>query len=296
MPAHAERLELSASFRPRPAIAALVNRALASELDGKDGQARYVPLVPQRPAMPDFPSVIALPSPRAHGPRGVTRDAIDAALPDAIASFVRWLLDESGLVVEDPETRAPLPIEARHVALLFKVQRGKAKHGKEMARALERHGVPHDFVAPEAFFEREIVIALSALASAIEWPDDALSVYATLHGPMLGLNDADLFAYQTHVGPLHPLDRTDRDVPPHLALVREALDLLRTLHRDRHGQSIEATLSTFLERAQTEVLLALRDQPAIQPDSLPDIHQVRRRIQPHCVPAPFEHRRRHLAG
>ena len=276
VPAHAERLELSASFRPRPAIAALVNRALANELDGTDGQARYVPLVPQRPPMPDFPSVIALPSPRAHGPRGVTRDAIESALPDAIASFVRWLLDESGLIVEDPETRTPVPIAARHVALLFKVQRGKAKHGKEMARALERHGVPHDYVAPEAFFEREIVIAASALCSAIEWPDDALSVYATLHGPMLGLTDAELLAYQSRVGPLHPLDRTDRDVPPDLALVREALDLLRTLHRDRHGLSIEATLSTFLERAQTEVLLALLDQPA-EARALDQLRQIARR-------------------
>lgn len=256
VPAHGEMLELGASFRPRPAIAALVNHAFESLFDGGPGQARHVALEPQRPAMSEFPSVVALPSPRALGWGGtVTRTAVKDTLPDAIASFVRWLLEESGLSVEDPSTRATVPIAPRHVAILFKQLKDNGTH---QARALEHHGVPHAFVAPEAFFEREVVVATGALLSAVEWPDDALSVYATLRGPFLGISDADLLAYQAAIGSLHPLAQPDAGaVSPEHATTHAALTLLAALHRERNVRAIESTLGVFLERCEADVLLLL---------------------------------------
>jgi ATP-dependent exoDNAse (exonuclease V) beta subunit len=259
VPAHAERLELSTTFRPRPAIAAAVNRTFAPIFTGGPLQAGHVPLAAARPESTAFPSVIALPMPRAHGYRGgITKGALDDALPDAIAAFVRWLLSESGLTVVDPDTEREEPVAPRHVALLFKTVRGVAT---PYARALERHGVPQSLLAPEAFFTREVTVATAMLLSAVEWPDDAHAVYATLRGPLLGLSDASLLAYRTAVGRLHPLDRP-ADVPPAHALVRSALALLGALHRDRHVRSIEATLGAFFERVQTEVALYVADEPA----------------------------------
>lgn len=275
VPAHAELLELGASHRPRPAIAALVNAAFAPVLDGSLGQAGYVALEAQRPAMDDFPSVIALPAPRALGMRGgITRTAVDGSLPDAIASFVHWLLHESGLEVEDPLTRARVPVAPHHVGLLFRVLKDR---GTAQARALERWGIPHAFVAPEAFFERETVVATSALASAIEWPDDALSVYATLRGPFVGATDADLFAYRETIGPLHPLTRPRAEgLPRPLAVVHEALGVLATLHRTRHARAIETTLAAFFERAEVEVLHLLAGDRA-EARTLDPLRQLARR-------------------
>lgn len=282
VPAHGEILELGASFRPRPAIAALVNRAFEGVFDGKDGQAAYVALEPQRPPMPDFPSVIALPAPNATGYRGdITRGAIKSSLPDAIASFVRWLIDESGLCVEDPSTRTMVPIAPRHVGILFKQLK---EHGLKQARALERHGVAHAFVAPEAFFEREVVVGASALLAAIEWPEDGLSVYATLRGPFLGISDADLLGYQASVGPLSPLARTNPSgLAPEHVVVHTALTLLGELHRQRHVRAIEATIGEFFERCEADVLLLLTERRG-EARALDQLRQLARRADVRGMP------------
>lgn len=257
VPAHAERLELTTSYRPRPAIAALVNEAFAPLFDGGHAQAGHVPLVAARPAMEGFPSVIALPSPRVYGDRGPTKTAVESALPRAVARFVAWLLRESGLHVHDPELDREVPVAPRHVALLFKAVKGNAA---PYAHALEAWRIPHAHLGADSFFERETIVAMSAVLSAIEWPDDDLSVYAALKSPFVGITDADLLAYITAVGPLRPLAATaaaGADVPPELVLVSTALALLRELHAARHQRSIEATLRTFLERTLAEVSLAL---------------------------------------
>ena len=42
---------------------------------------------------------------------------------------------------------------------------------------------------------------------AIEWPNDELSVYATLRGPLFGFSDDALFAFRSRNGRLYPLRR-----------------------------------------------------------------------------------------
>ena len=51
--------------------------------------------------------------------------------------------------------------------------------------ALEARGIAHVLVGGRAFHEREEVEAIRAALTAIEWPDDELSVFATLRGPVL---------------------------------------------------------------------------------------------------------------
>ena len=59
-------------------------------------------------------------------------------------------------------------------------------------RALEVRRIPHVLVGGRSFHDREEVIALRSAAAALEWPDDTLSVYATLRGPFFALGDDQL--------------------------------------------------------------------------------------------------------
>ena len=95
---------LSRSFRAVRPIQQLVNAAFETEMNGDpvSGQPEYVPLQEFRPAASDQPSVVVLPVPRPYGKERVANSAIEASLPDAVAAFVQWLLQESGWRVGNP--------------------------------------------------------------------------------------------------------------------------------------------------------------------------------------------------
>src|SRR5439155_10328710 len=110
------------------------------------------------------------------------------------------------------------------------------------------------------------VIALRAALAAIEWPDDELSVYATLHGPFFALGDEALLLFRQHLDPAdvlktqrpHPLRKLDRAVlDPAAVPVAEALDVLRDLHRGRNHRPIAQTISTLLEAVRAQAGIAL---------------------------------------
>ena len=63
-------------------------------------------------------------------------------------------------------------------------------------RALEARRIPHVLVGGRSFHEREEVLAVRNALAAIEWPDDELSVYATLRGPFFALGDDALLAFR----------------------------------------------------------------------------------------------------
>ncbi len=71
----------------------------------------------------------------------------------------------------------------RHVCLLF---RRFVSFGDDLTRryvdALEARGVRHLLVGGRAFHDREEIETLRAALAAVEWPDDELSVFATLRG------------------------------------------------------------------------------------------------------------------
>ena len=66
--------------------------------------------------------------------------------------------------------------------------------------ALEARGIPHVLVGGRAFHEREEVEAIRAALTAIEWPDDELSVFATLRGPFFAIGDEELLEWAHHFG------------------------------------------------------------------------------------------------
>ncbi len=89
-------------------------------------------------------------------------------------------------------------------------------------------------------------MALRAALNAIEYPDDELAVFATLHGPLFAIGDADLLEYRMREGSLN-LFHPSASLRNHLAPIGEALELLRTLHRSRNARPAAETIERLLE-------------------------------------------------
>ena len=64
--------------------------------------------------------------------------------------------------------------------------------------------MPHVLVGSRSFHQREGVETLRAALTAIEWPDDELSVYATLRGSLFWVRDALLLRFRDEFGSLYP--------------------------------------------------------------------------------------------
>ena len=93
---------------------------------------------------------------------------------------------------------------------------------RDYVEALEARGVPHLLVGGKTFHEREEVDAVRTALTAIEWPEDELSVYATIHGPLFAVGEEELLEYHAVAGAFHPY-RVPRDLPGRLAPVGRAL-------------------------------------------------------------------------
>lgn len=260
--AGAELVHLTTSFRSVPSIQKAVNAAFSKVMQGStDGsQAAYVPLTPFRGEPEGQPTVVALPAPRPYAKYGkITDYAISDSYPDAVGAFVDFLIHKSGWRVTEKDRPGELvPIDARHVCLLFKrFQSFGEDVTRPYVRALEARRIPHVLVGGRSFHRREEVTALRNVVRAIEWPDDELSVFGTLRGPFVALSDAQLLTYRTAFGTLHPFRKIDADkLTTFTAPVHEALSLLARLHRGRNRRPIADTLGRFLEATRAHAGIA----------------------------------------
>jgi ATP-dependent exoDNAse (exonuclease V) beta subunit len=279
--AGARLVHLTASFRSTPSIQQAVNAAFARGMAPAAGseQAPYVPLTPVRDDVPSQPAIVALPVPRPYSDYGKLASwVIEESYPDAVGAFVAWLVRESGWTVEAGGQR--VPIAPRHVCILLK--RFKSWEGdatREYVRALEGQRVPHVLLGGRSFHDREEVIAVSSALAAIEWPDDELSVYATLRGPFFALGDDELLAWRGAFGGLHPLRRVPEGASPiptghptgcealgpETRGVAEALGILARLHFGRNRRPVADTLARLLEatRAHAGVAVWPRGEQAL---------------------------------
>lgn len=274
----AELLYLTTSFRGAPAIQDAVNAAFSIAMTGPrqdrpsatSTQARYVALEHFREEVLDQPAIVALPIPRPYSEWGrVTAYAVTRSLPDTVAAFVDWLIHKSGWTVSERDAAgARVPLEARHICLLFKrFQSYGADLTRSYVRALEARHVPHVLVGGRSFHDREEVQAVLRALTSIEWPDDDLSVYATLRGPFFALSDEALLAYRDavgdgdHLGVLDPLrDGNDARLASADDETREvtaALAVLRELHVERNRRPIADTVARLLEATRAHAGIAI---------------------------------------
>jgi ATP-dependent exoDNAse (exonuclease V) beta subunit len=265
---------LTTSFRSVPGIQACVNAAFAPIMTGDAAtlQANYVPLSPHRPALEARPAVIALPVPEPYGIRNMSAVKIEQSLPDAVGAFVDWAIHESGWQVQ-----------ARDVCILF---RRFLSFGEDVTqpyvRALEARGVPHVLVGGKTFHNREEIETIRAALSAIEWPDDELSVFAALRGALFAIGDEELLEWKHRCGGFHPFriptreaggarndetterdDRASRLAPRasdlgHLVPIADALSVLRRLHRRRNSRPVAETIQDLLDATRAHVGMVLR--------------------------------------
>src|SRR5262249_46510136 len=128
-------------------------------------------------------------------------------------------------------------------------------------------------VGGKAFHGREEVETIRAALAAIEWPDDELSVFATLKGSLFAIDDEALLEYRHRFQPLpfHPFripkelggnSRLDlavsADPVAHLMPIADALRLLQQLHRARNYRPVADTIGRLLAETRAHVGFILR--------------------------------------
>ncbi len=268
-------LQLTTSYRSVPSIQRFVNAAFERHMveNRQTLQAGYVPLAQDRDEDPSQPAIIALPVPKPYGRRSfgglkASAKAIEESLPDAIGAFIAWLTEnDRGWTVAERgadgvETRVPL--EARHIAILF---RRFTSFGDDVTRpyvdAIEARGIPHLLVGGKAFHGREEVEAVRAVLAAIEWPDDELSTFAALKGPLFAIDDEHLFEFKSRFHAFHPFR-----VPPELG-GNSGQDLALTAEPTSHLMPIAEALAAAPAAAPGQELSSGRrhDRPVAGGDA-----------------------------
>lgn len=252
-------VRLTKSFRSVPEIQECVNAAFAPLMTGdrQASQAEYAPLEQHSPSYARQPAVIALPVPRPYATRRVAKSSINESLPGAIVGFAEWLIRESGWTVRNPERPDErVQLESRHVCILFRrfLQMGEDLT-RRYTRSLEERGIAHLLVGSKSFHSREEIETLRTAVAAIEWPNDELSVYATLRGSLFAITDAKLFAWRHEHGRLHPFGPRPAGGDAEIA---GALDVLARLHRGRNHRPIAATVNALLEATRAHAGFAIR--------------------------------------
>ena len=255
----ARSVQLTTSFRSVPEIQACVNAAFEPIMTGDTAtlQASYVPLTPSRDAIASQPALVVLPVPEPYGSKNVSAIAIEKSLPDAVGALVSWIVNDSTWQVS---ARGGLRrAAAKDVCVLF---RRFLSFGEDVTapyvRALEARGVPHVLVGGKSFHDREEVEAVRAALAAIEWPDEELSVFATLRGPLFSIGDEELLEWKQRFHVFHPFRVAADPYPAHLQPIAEALRFLQRLHRRRNYRPLADTLHELLDATRAHVGLVLR--------------------------------------
>jgi ATP-dependent exoDNAse (exonuclease V) beta subunit len=155
------------------------------------------------------------------------------------------------------ESEHLVPAQARHICLLF---RRFISYQEDMTRpyveALEARGIGHLLVGGRSFHNRAEIETLRAGLAAIEWPEDELSVFATLRGSLFAISDEELLEYRHRIGRLHPF-RIPNEFPANLSPIVNALRLLQGLHRARNQVPVATTIASLLESTRAHVGFAL---------------------------------------
>lgn len=258
----ARLVKLTTSFRGVEGIQACVNAAFAPIMTGDEFtlQADYVPLSPFRQDLENQPTVVVLPVPNPYGMRNVSAVSIEQSLPDATGAYVEWLLNESGWKVTERTGDQPVPIAARHICILF---RRFISFGDDVTmpyvQALEARGIRHVLVGGKTFHDREEVESIRAALAAVEWPDDELSVFATLRGAFFAIGDEELLDWKRRFRVFHPFRIPPaNEIPAHLQPIVDALELLKKLHRRRNYIPVADTVHQLLDATRAHVNLVLR--------------------------------------
>ena len=190
-----------------------VNAAFAPQMTGDRAtlQAEYVALSPFR--RDDRPAAGGRRAAGAAAVRAAARgrlSPIEQSLPRRpSARSSHWLSRTSGWTVTERRPRRAADTRCRSSRATSACCSGAScSFGDDVTRpyidALEARGIPHLLVGGKSFHDREEVETIRAALAAIEWPDDELSVFATLQGSLFAVDDETLLEYRHRFGTFHP--------------------------------------------------------------------------------------------
>jgi ATP-dependent helicase/nuclease subunit A len=242
--------QLSKCSRSTIPIQAFVNLAFA-------GMPEYLPLRGGREAKAGQPSIVALPMPKPYGSRNLSKARINECSPTATAAFIEWLVDKSGYEIWDKGKELYRNVQAGDVCILFRrFSNNGVDLTQDYVRSLEARGIAHVLIGSKSFHQREEVASIRTALRAIEWPEDELSLYATLRN-FFGILDSTLFQYrEQYKRHLHYF--SDLPPEPEFEGIAFAFQLLRDLHQKRNTRSIAQTIHELLAPTRGFTTFAFR--------------------------------------
>ena len=218
---------LTANFRAVPALTGVANEVFRDvfPLLADERQAAFSPLEPVRPDPGPASGAFRLLS-------TVERN------PDDIARFVRWAVDSQWLVACDGPERASRFGD-------FLVLTRTREHLDVYARAFEALGIPVDVSGSRALPISKGLAQLRPFLSAIQDPDDDVSVVAFLSGPLSGVDDDALYRFRRAGGRFSYLVEPPPGADPRIA---RGLDLLAKARKDVNAHPAGAALGLICDR------------------------------------------------
>ncbi len=209
------------------------------------GMTGYLPLGGGREPKAGQPNIIALPMPKPYGTRNLSKARINECSPSTVAAFIEWLVNKSGYQVWDREEKAYRSVQAGDVCILFRrFSNNGVDLTQDYVRSLEARGIAHILIGSKSFHQREEIASIRTALRAIEWPEDELSLYATLRN-LFGVLDSTLFQYrEKYQRRLHYF--SEPPVEPEFERIAFAFDLLRELHKRRNTRPIAQTIHELL--------------------------------------------------
>ena len=232
---------LSANFRSAPALIGWLNdrfdRILGTSPDGRpfDHQTGIVfqqRLLPGREGARG-PAVHVLPFDFERGKHGV--DESRQLEGEALARYLRWLVEASGVQIEDPLDGRPRTVRYGDIAILA-VSTWRLSL---LFPSLDAEGIPYASRGGTLFLadplHQQLLLGLRALADR----DDGVAEAALLRPPFFAVDPADLLCERAAAGEATGDEGVER--------VREARAIVRELRRRRFDRPPGATARDLLD-------------------------------------------------
>ena len=249
----ATAVTLQTSFRSVPAIQHFVNAAFRDDMTGdrESLQADYVPLLPHRTDVAEQPAIVALPialsvrqeplrAAAGHAGRAQRSPAGRGRCVYRVDAFARVRVDRSHGRATAGRSR-PAISACCSAASCTSAATSRATTWTSSRRAASR--TCSSAARPSTSARRWMPSARRL--TAIEWPEDELSVYATLHGPLFAIGEEELLEYHALARAFHPY-RVPRELPDRLLPVAKALTTLRELHAARNHRPVADTIGRLI--------------------------------------------------
>jgi ATP-dependent exoDNAse (exonuclease V) beta subunit len=250
-------IRLEACFRAVPRLIEYGNRCFAdvlgvsptgSDFDPATGTVFHQPLAAGRPDDREE-CVHVVPYLHADGEAANVGPARRLE-GEALAHYLRWLVDRSKLTISDPLTKTPRPVRYSDVAVLALV----TTNLPFLLSALDRASVPYAAAGGRLFVEdplhQQFILGLRALADR----EDGVAVAALLRPPFFAVELGDVVV--EHLARRSTNDEAPTAEPGRTA-VREALAWVQEARRLRGARSAGATARALLEETAFARCVAL---------------------------------------